>query len=310
MAVTGADERFSERDSSRDAEGHRTHVRSWVVYTDDANDSSLDVLDQAPIPSLYSGFPDDPWALVIRRTARQSEESQTIWIVTLDYSTRLPHASADITAEGGSGGSSGSPSDGAADDPSNRKPEFEYSVVKYQEALERDQTGARIVNAAGEPFDPPLTVERALLCLEVSRDTIVPITPQNLSTYVGTINNAPFLGYQAEEVLVDDMRASTRWDRGWQWKLRARFVFNQKFVVNGTVISGGWNKKLVNMGTMQKDSVGKVRRIILPDGQPAHKPVLLNADGTYTAGLTTANYLTFQTLIKQDFTFLKTLLFS
>lgn len=285
--VSSPTEVWEARRGSVRADGTRTYHREFLVVTDDEADRENTVLGGMGAAPLHGQHPADAGALCIDRTATQHADSPLLWTVALEYSSRLSDASAGAQAlaqafpdAGGGSSGSGSPSESGQENPLDRPPEINFTTVRYQEALERDARNLIVQNSAGEAYDPPLMADRAHLCLELRRN-LEQFDPNKVAEFIFTINQEQFLGFEPEEVLIDDLQASPKWENGhFFWTVFVRFVFSRKrYTGNAIYLGGGWITRLLDAGFMKVNDDGEQERIILDNGQLPSQPVLLNGLG-------------------------------
>lgn len=303
MAVVSVQERFGSgvRFSEQEADGNRRHTRSFHVAVDDATDNGATILTSGQCPPRYSLHPDDAGALLLGRRVNEGD-SPFQWILTCEYNTKITQAQAQTA--GGIPTGDGAPQE-VDENPLNRSPEIEYSVVRYQWALERDVADEPIRNKAREKFNPPPVQDRAHLALSIQRN-IQQFNPNLIASHVYAVNQGNFLGFAQDEVLLDDLKVKPRWEGGhFFWDVSARFVFypiNSITVPNQPpiVIGGGWLYRPLNAGFMELNG-GAQRRIVLPGGGFPSEPVLLTNAGAKAANNADPIYLEFRIHDRKNF---------
>lgn len=295
-----------ERSASEDADGGRTYTRVFMAIMDSANSNGYHVLRVSGMPGLLTQHPNDAGAVVVKRSPRQTSESQNHWKVTIDYGTRLNRAPMDITSSGGGGGSGGAPSEMANEDPLQRPPEFDFDIVRYEEAMEADMDGNRYVNTAGQPFEPPHVEERAHLALTITKN-MASFNPQMMARHIYCVNVEPYLGYQQDEVLLDMIRAKVAWEKTAYWVVTARFVFNPIEVIRPAapgvleISRGGWYARKWNVGYEHLVN-GELRKMVINGGSNPTRPQMLSATGTWSPTTTNPNiYLRFRPKARKSF---------
>lgn len=118
-----------------------TYRRSWLVQTDSRTyhegNVLLEGISAGTFPTPYlSTHPSDTRFLCKRLTGRQERNSPLHWIVTAVWDTK-PWDDDD------------------EEDPLDRRAKISWSTIKYQKAVEKDQSNNGILNSAGDYFDPP-----------------------------------------------------------------------------------------------------------------------------------------------------------
>ena len=90
MAATEVNLLFTGRGARETFDRQRTYTRMFEVLTDDPLDDEQVVGNAAGIPQLGTEFEADPDAVVVNVDCRQSDESPTIWMVTIEYDSNPP----------------------------------------------------------------------------------------------------------------------------------------------------------------------------------------------------------------------------
>lgn len=291
MAIVWIREQYDGRPSDHGIDAQRNHTRQFLVLVDDEEDNGATILADAQTPQILSNHGDDN-ALLVRRSIRPHADSPgELWVLTCTYSTDLGRAVANATS-----GEGGEQSGNQDENPHLRPPELEFETVRYQTVVETDWDGFRVRNMAGDAFDPPITEDEGYLSLTVERN-VAQFLPANLAPYAYAMNSVPYLGFNAEEVFCDMLSAKPHFERIFYWRLKARFLFSPLVEIpsgdgtatmttimpNGMLLSnsvrqGGWRRRILNAGFMEKISGGSRRRITR-NGQPVSKPWPLKENG-------------------------------
>ncbi len=114
--------------------------------------------------------------VVLYRTPKCLTDHGLNWIITVTYGQ-------DVTI-----------TTGTTIPPYNRKPLLEWGLVKYPWVMEKDfdSTPAFVLNAAGDPYDPPIMTERINRLLRIHwAKTLSSFNLDSLQDLVGTINSSP-----------------------------------------------------------------------------------------------------------------------
>jgi hypothetical protein len=291
-------ERWEGRLVTTDERGVKTFKRQWsvdgqgqTVHEPDAIDS---VVAHDATAALYAPHPRYPWAVCRGHTGRP-HGGPAVWLVDASYSN------APFAAAGGGSLAVGGPGQvgrGGADLSSlvrqsaqtradQRPPTISVSRTDVTEPLEFDAvTGARVVNTAGDPFDPVPEVFR-------SRHVITwkffrrpeDLDWQNRGVFLDSTNNDWFnvLGrdYPAHSLRCADYSLDTVWETG-----SAGLALFFALTVQAEYNPAGWKPlRVLNTGRREKDDnpPTKVTAIVDGHGQPVADPVPLTAFG-FAAG--------------------------
>lgn len=151
------------------------------------------------------------------------------------------------------------------------------TMVPYlkSEAAYKDFSGVPILNTAGDPFNPPLEIERMCLNLTVHRNEVAP----NIQTLVGLsnkVNLATWNGFAAKTVKVLPIELPFQeYDNE-----SGQLYYPMKY--NFDIDPNNWKAKVLNQGFRELKS-GKIIKIIGDDNEPVDDPVLLKTDGSKVA---------------------------
>jgi hypothetical protein len=170
-------ELWSESTSSKGAAGW-TARRGWVVTgaTSDEEARNAAPLDGRPIPAIDASHPENA---ALRVSALPVSPGK-------GPSVRIVHAEYEIPSSGTVGGDPNA-------DPLNAPPQYFLEHVASNEPIYREPgiAGDLIVNAAGDPFDPPLTRDVFDLQITITRNE--PFFPLAKSmTYRNVVNSQPY----------------------------------------------------------------------------------------------------------------------
>jgi hypothetical protein len=110
-----------------------------------------------------------------------TREGFTVWRLTFSYSIPENGESHDTGTDGGDG------------NPLAQPPVYEITRGSKTIPVDRDRDGKPIVNSAGDPFDPPLTVTRATRFLSVRRYEPTPFNLSQADEYLETVNSQAWL---------------------------------------------------------------------------------------------------------------------
>jgi hypothetical protein len=154
--------------------------------------------------------------------------------------------------------------------------EIEGGFNPYETIIDRDQTGAAVVNSTGDPFDPPLTSEDPRPSLTIVRNEAT-IDWGLLYMYRNAVNSDFFWGAPPTYVKVSRIAPKRMWNQylanfgitpgGFYWSVTYEFQFNPQ----------GWHAFVLDQG-MRKLVMGKPQQIAF-NGIPITSPALLDGAG-------------------------------
>jgi len=172
MAVVGGGERKGRRSTTESDDGTQSHVRVFYIETDDTADHGDRVVASPIIPSKGEAHPTDRNALVETRNPREIGPGH--WEVDVTYNPRDPQDP-----------------DPTESNPTRKDPQirisfqsrlvpllaevngsisFEYLLGGGEFGVLRPASEKPIVNAAGEPFDPPVMRVQSFPIIEITRN--------------------------------------------------------------------------------------------------------------------------------------------
>lgn len=292
MAVIAVGEMGMVRRGKLDDTYSREYTRKWRVRTSSALDDASVVLAavQALVP-IYSPYPTDAYAL-LKSLEAQELDTPTHWEVQGSYGTRT----ADQTQQSA--------------DPVEEPPEITYTTERIESPLQKDLNGYALVNAAGDPFDPPPVVEDGYDLLNISIKKPF-FTRSFASAYRFHFNSAAIWGAQPKYVLCTQFDGKRGIKNGipfWTWSLQFKFKANpgeSELGAGAVGYQGTWeNVELLNAGFRYWDD-GSEEAVMITDrlGQPLSKPSLLDATGGVISSRegTGANYLNFRVKLGANF---------
>ncbi len=274
MSIVSVGERRAAREAS-DTQGRRTYRRIFHVITNNQQDGAAQVLAASALPRMLDGYQTDTEvdtsALVIRRDPRQIHRFH--WEVTIDYDTERLF---EREAEGGeTTGEFGEPIKVAV------------SFVKFQEPLaarvlpasgdpDVAPLGFGAVNAAGEPFDPPIMrdVSRPVLTFQTTSATF---DIQKVRDRIDTINGDHWFGFRPHECKVEAITTPGKKAASIEASRPIQFYdVTTVIAINMNL----WHARPLQQGTWFLD--GALRKaFITSEGHP--RIGLLAADGTALA---------------------------
>ncbi len=318
ITVTSVTELWDARTSELGEDGTRTATRAFLVKLNTAAPGAgeLDAIEaivESSLPvALYGAHPAYGWCLARGFKVTREGLAHDTWKGVVSYSSAPFPAGGDGTGDPASptGGGSSSPSasnnrDTPADD---RPPEVRIRRKEYKKLLEKDATtGNPVVNAAGDPFDPPVEVERSRIQYELTfYRAPVSFDWAARSSFWDRINDAPVelmgISHATHTLKVQDLSHEGIWDKGaggalaFFWKITAVLEYKPDT----------WKVKLLNAGRREKTgSMGtgfKVTNITDATGATVTDPVPLNGSGERLAVGAPYVYLEFDGYEDADFT--------
>jgi hypothetical protein len=256
-----------------------TFTAVWQVLFDE-NDDPMNrpmlAIDAPGIPRFFDPHPGNEWFFVTGIKPNQ--------IAPLLYEVVVTYVSNDNPL-----------------DFNINPPMIKWIEEDTEEPTDIDVNGNAIANAAGQPFDPPISTTFAdtVLTIQVVR----PFFNVVLATeYHNAVNSDIFWGAEpgsvkARKIEGDPFRGSTG---RWYFMHNYEFVFRDDHILtNGE--KANWKRRIKNEGLMCFDSgpiiVGERNLVKCKDseGEPVNEPVALTTDGQQVADGVDPNWLLFQT---------------
>jgi hypothetical protein len=191
--------------------------------------------------------------------------------------------------------------------PFNAPAKVRWGSEDEEFAVTHDKNAVPILNKAGDPFDPPLTIPIPTAVITASLNQHY-FDQTWITTYKGRVNNATWLGWPTGCVLCKDIRSDCDWNidvNGWVWSVEYDFAIRSPIVVSSTNIYPGFAALVMNAGLRQKTAAGN-RSPIIVQGAPVSTPWPLDSSGVmYAENSTTAPiYLPFDIYPQADFSVL------
>ena len=290
MSVTATvTELMDGRTSELADDGTRTAKRQFRITLDltsatPTEKAGAEAFAEAALPvARYASHP--AWPVALARTVGLTRgKNHTDWLAEVGYSSALFAANSD-----GSGGAAGTGGNGTSPGTANdkttpadqRPPEVRAKRAEYQEVLEKDaDTGDDVVNAAGDPFDPPIMTTRSRMQLEVK--VFRAAAGFNFGTKAALwdhINSDVItlfgMTFPVKTLRVVDIGTGTVWDTG-DAGLSLFFELNYLLEYKADT----WVRQVLNQGKREYLGDGGEPQIITDDsGQPVSDPVPLHPTG-------------------------------
>lgn len=167
-----------------------------------------------------------------------------------------------------------------------------------------DNAGSPVLNAAGDPFDPPITINVPVLTFDISRVERT-FDLSRIENLQGHVNSAEWMGFPTGSVLCKSISPSQEFDSELQsTKWNVEYTFSIKYPIaldDGSEVSG-WTKQVLDAGLRQL--VSGVKKPITVEGAPVSQPVLLRENGTEAAPSDPPRYVNFDVYPPADFSIL------
>ena len=304
MAIDLFEELWQERKGTLDKSYQNTFSRSFIVHTSTLEQTDINIYDDIyghpNCPQIGDLFPgdDDSYAQSVNITPEQ-DDPQT-WKVTIEYSSNPDAAS--TSSDGGSTPppqvetqqTGQKPADREAN-PTLRPPDFKVNFVSFPYIV------PNINNSAGDPFVPPITVEKFRPVFSIGCN-VRSINSYTLATYIGKVNSTSVtfttgtgcvLSIPAKTGKIKNINTELLLEGSYQyWRLTYEIEINTSVspIDNETVI--GWDMYLLDMGyRIKKDD--NERAPIFEGGVKITQPVRLNGAGKKAAAGAANSYVIF-----------------
>ena len=287
MAITSIEELWRGRGADFDDEGNRTYDRVFLVRTDDKTDSPWDVAAAfnnvaliSPVIVIGSAYPDDANAYANRMVPDNHSETPFAYEVTIGYSTRTA----------------------LADNPLNDPPKIEWGTEQFQKPAVEDLNGDAIVNSAGDPFDPPASMDDSRRTCRISAN--VAAVPAWFLSYADSTNIAAVTidGFAFSIGQVKVQRTSVG-----QQETRNGVSF-RKIGIDLHLREDGFKLRILDRGFRQivAGSANDREQVADDEGISPDQPILLDGAGSKLANPNAANavFLEFEVYPAKDLTLL------
>lgn len=202
VAVTEVNLLWEGRGGRDGIDRKQRYVRVYEVLTDDPNDDE-DIAggEQARalgLPGNADVLKPGSNAFVQDIDAKVSSESPLRWLVTVTYDntwsefgsegqTIDPNTGLSNYTETGPGAHHGKPHQQRDPNPVNWSATYRTSHEQSQEPFTHDLDGNPVVNSAGDPFNPPLMVERSRPVIEITK-YLADVNVEWLERFVDSVN--------------------------------------------------------------------------------------------------------------------------
>jgi hypothetical protein len=215
-----------------------------------------------------SAYPGDSTSYCKNIKCARQEEDGLSFFVTLHYG-QWPY---------------GSPTSSPFDQPA----QWGITGRTFQQIVDCDYQGQKVLNSAGDPFLPGLVkdMDRAIITITQNDDFF---NPSEEITYANCINSNSYLGLPAYTLKLPFIQMQARWDAQYGW------VYNKtwQFEYNAGSNSNGWKDYVLDAGLYELDTTTGKRKPIMVSNSPAQTPQLLDGSGHAAAAGADPQYKTF-----------------
>lgn len=173
-------------------------------------------------------------------------------------------------------------------------PRYWIESAEASVPVDIDRFGAPIVNAAGEPYDPPstMTVFRSTLVIQWHRFAATTIELQlQKKVFEGKVNSSPYLGAPrrclfCRPVMIDEVSSPSIDEVNVLFRLTARLDYLEPVTLPGGIVVPGFDEARINRGRRIKVTRNGVDQYEIirenqsdPNSSPLSTPVNLSIDG-------------------------------
>lgn len=244
----------------------RSYTRKFRVITNTQNDGPRSVILQVAsklgdkYECSYNSSEKD-FAYATAYAVDQVGEDGLEWIISIDYTPGNPNATG------------GGPDNNPLDVPIDVK----WGFRDHEIVLERDINGDLVANTAGDPFDPPVTVDDPRLLMTVTRNEAT-FNFAWVVQYRNAINTDPFAGFDPYFCKVLNIEATNQFnqDVGWYYTVTYQFEFICPKVND---ITDGFRKKILSQGYRALGRASGLPFHVSYKGVEVNSPVLLDEGG-------------------------------
>lgn len=191
MSVVSVAEVWESRSGSIDYKFQRQYVRRFRVFVDDTTDGAVTVRAGVGI-GLGAAYPEDAYSKVKGISVTNDGQDPLVWYVTLNYDSVWEFDPA------------------SANENPLLRPELKSLSYETQEKFVRqDLDGEDIVNSAGTPISPPMSVEKSVQILRIKQNrATVPVTADVLNC----INSSTWRGHAAKTCKIRAPEVEEVWE--------------------------------------------------------------------------------------------------
>jgi hypothetical protein len=258
----------------------------------------VDVCDARPpmfigdplLPFIGDAYPTDATVYCREITIKRDGKRPTRWIVTCEYS------SGEAPTE---------------QNPLDRPPTWNFEPGLEREAARNDLDGELLGSSAGEPFDPPVEIDRPTQIARIQRN-VANHDPDDAATYIGALNTVEWIPttittgtegtftpaartckctrFTGEEVYEGEYHF---WRESLEFHRRLEGEYPQEFLDQGT-----YGVDIYGTGTAELE---RYQFLDPKTGRPVTSPVLMDGQGGQLPQGDTPVFLAFRLYREKDF---------
>jgi len=303
MAIDLFEELWEERKGTLDKSYQNTYTRTFIVHTDTIEQTDIGIYDaiygHANCPQIGDNYPGDFDTYVQSVNISPEQGDAQTWKCSIEYSSN-PDASSSS-----SGGSTPPPqveTQQAGQQPADREknptlrpPDFKVNFVSFPYIV------PNINNSAGDPFVPPITVEKFRPVFSIGCN-VRAINSYTLATYIGKVNSTSVtfttgtgcvLSIPAKTGKIKNINTELLLEGSLQyWRLTYEIEINTSLSPeDGTTVTG-WDMYLLDRGYRIKKDDGE-RAPIFEGGVKITQPARLDSFGKKSSPSTPDRYVVF-----------------
>jgi hypothetical protein len=266
------------RTSTLETNWVRTYTRFWQAETSSQSIGPRAVREACPVAlgqSYATDTESDTGSFCQRISVSEDTSSGDgrRWIVTAEYG---PFNVLEQAPEA----------------PLDRRAILTFSSTPYQIPALRDQDDNPVVNSAGDPFDPPVMIDRNRLFMRIIKNQAT-YNPVLANDCHNTINNAEWFGMPAKTWMCLSIAPEPQQDPNGlrYWAVTYDFALNRD----------EWTVDVLDQGMNEINASNNKVKVLDKNGSPVSSPWPLNADGTKKVVGDTAEFIVFSMYQEIDF---------
>lgn len=289
MAIDLFEELWSERKGTVNSSYQNTYTRSFIVHTDVIEQTDVAIYDaiydHSSCPHIGDLYPGDDDTYCTNVSIQPEQDDPQTWRVVCEYTSNPDSGGSPATDSGASPPPQVStqqqgyePADRSAD-PLIRQPDVRITFAQFPKIL------TDLTNSAGDPFFPPITVERYRPIVSIGCNASS-INAYTLASYVGKVNStsvnfvtstgmtlnfaaksARIKGIQTEPILEGKIK---------YWRLTYEIEISTEMNENNFV---GWDMRVRDQGFRIRKANGDMVQALDGHGNPVTVPIDLNGNG-------------------------------
>lgn len=245
----------------RDPDGTRTYTANYVIIN--AGPVLPAIVPGLPLQGQSFAIKHGSDALAICKSVELGREEiaagEFVWRAGVTWDTKIETRDRQSRREN------------PDQSPLDRSPVIAWQTRRYEECRTIDIKGKPLVNSAGDPFDPPMRVQRRILCCTIKRNEAA-FDSYWMGYYTGRVNDRAWNDFRTGEVLIDEISAVEQYEKQVPyWEVTYRLEVNRDLWVPTKaadmghrvwqLVAGQWVLK-----TATDDYANPVSRPVLLDG--------------------------------------------